>query len=552
MGPGQDHRRGPRAAARAGLQRVSSPPPSAAASDQSDPDPLVVRVLDAPRSLVHAALTDPDHVAAWLAPEGFETPRDTVTVEPWIGGRYDYCLVQAVDGSRFWMRNRIAELAVPRLLVLTSEPMPAHGVPEPITTRIALDDIDGGGRSRTQLTLTRGHAGGGQKLREEVFLADAAVHVQQARDEGREERDDHAPHEAGDEEEQGQGDPDGGGVVGGRAGDAADDLQGCREDVGRRLRDEARQQQEAEGAPPGAADQGRRAAQGRRRALVFDDRDGRGECEAHPEPGQCGRQAQRHQDGERDGSGDRAAASVVEGDPRRRQDGGRGDEGDQCQQAGQEHHPDDRPGPGAGPAPGLAQGETAADHCFFEGGVGQRGLGAREEQRDEEEDQPGAAQDEDHRCDVRAGGVPVVVVVEDVAEGVGRGQPADEREDAGQEDGQAEEGAGHGGVRAPAAGEGGEGAAEDVTEAEALRVEADDAGLRGEGRERGVRAGGVGAAVAVRRWPLAWLAVLWAPARVLRHRSLLCSRPRLISGTPYLAPLCAGMPSWRNVPGEPP
>jgi uncharacterized protein YndB with AHSA1/START domain len=116
--------------------------------------PLVVRVFEAARPLVYAAWTDPDLMAAWCGPEGFVTPRDTVTIEPWTGGRYDYCLVQVDDGSRFWLRSRIVELAAPRLLVFESGPMPEYGVPEPVTTRVALDDVDGGGR-RTRLTLTR-------------------------------------------------------------------------------------------------------------------------------------------------------------------------------------------------------------------------------------------------------------------------------------------------------------------------------------------------------------------------------------------------------------
>jgi uncharacterized protein YndB with AHSA1/START domain len=116
-----------------------------------DPEPLISRHLEAPREAVFDAWTNPDQLAAWWGPSGFEVPRETVTVEPRVGGRYDLCMVQVDDGARFWVRNRIVELDKPHLLVLESDPMPEFGVPEPVVTRIELGDEEG----RTRLSLSR-------------------------------------------------------------------------------------------------------------------------------------------------------------------------------------------------------------------------------------------------------------------------------------------------------------------------------------------------------------------------------------------------------------
>ncbi|MEO3768376.1 SRPBCC domain-containing protein [Streptomyces sp. B8F3] len=129
------------------------------ASPADSTAPLVVRDLPAPPPLVHRAWTDADLLARWIGPRGYTVPRDSVTVEPYVGGRFDYCMVDAAedthdattDRSRHWLRNHITELAAPRLLVLTSAPMPEYGTPDPVTTRIHLTRAPSG----TRLTFTR-------------------------------------------------------------------------------------------------------------------------------------------------------------------------------------------------------------------------------------------------------------------------------------------------------------------------------------------------------------------------------------------------------------
>jgi uncharacterized protein YndB with AHSA1/START domain len=110
----------------------------------------ITREFDAPIELVWEAITDPDHVAHWFGPEGFETPRESIEIDLRIGGRYD--LEMVMGGSPHPVRYTIAELDPPRLLVLTSPPMPEFGIPEQTVTRIELEDL---GRT-TRMTLSDG------------------------------------------------------------------------------------------------------------------------------------------------------------------------------------------------------------------------------------------------------------------------------------------------------------------------------------------------------------------------------------------------------------
>jgi uncharacterized protein YndB with AHSA1/START domain len=124
---------------------------------------LITRIFDAPRDLVFHAWTDPDQVAQWFGPEGFETPRETVEIDLRVGGRFELAMVQKGTGARFPLRYKIVELDPPRLLVLRCEPMPELGLHEPTFTRVELHDHG----DKTRMTLNDGpytearHAEGG-------------------------------------------------------------------------------------------------------------------------------------------------------------------------------------------------------------------------------------------------------------------------------------------------------------------------------------------------------------------------------------------------------
>lgn len=112
----------------------------------------VTRIFDAPRERVFAAWTEPDQVAAWFGPDGFDTPRERVLIEPCVGGRYELVMVRRDTGAEHPVRYEIAELLEPELIVLRSGPMPEMGLPEGTMTRVELRE-DGG---RTRMTLSDG------------------------------------------------------------------------------------------------------------------------------------------------------------------------------------------------------------------------------------------------------------------------------------------------------------------------------------------------------------------------------------------------------------
>ena len=112
----------------------------------------ITRVFDAPRELVFRAWIDPDHVARWFGPAGFDTPREGVEIEPRIGGRYHLRMVDPGSGAEHQIRYEIVELVEPELLVLKSEPMPEAGLHHSTLARIELTDTAG----RTHLKLTDG------------------------------------------------------------------------------------------------------------------------------------------------------------------------------------------------------------------------------------------------------------------------------------------------------------------------------------------------------------------------------------------------------------
>src|SRR5215469_3856224 len=110
----------------------------------------ITRVFDAPRELVFKAWTDPDHVAQWFGPAGFETPRGSVEIDLRLGGRFHLRMVQPGTGRKYPPHYEIVELAEPELLVLASKPNPQLGLHDGTVTRIELEE-DG---DKTRMTLT--------------------------------------------------------------------------------------------------------------------------------------------------------------------------------------------------------------------------------------------------------------------------------------------------------------------------------------------------------------------------------------------------------------
>ena len=103
----------------------------------TDREVRINHVFDAPREAVFDAWTDPDQLTLWWAPEGFHIPRESVVVEPRVGGRFHLDLVES-SGSEWPMRAEILQISPPELIVMRSEPIPEAGIAETVT-RVVLE-----------------------------------------------------------------------------------------------------------------------------------------------------------------------------------------------------------------------------------------------------------------------------------------------------------------------------------------------------------------------------------------------------------------------------
>jgi uncharacterized protein YndB with AHSA1/START domain len=115
-----------------------------------DREVRIDHVFDAPREAVFEAWTDPEQLAVWWAPDGFHIPRESVVVEPRVGGRFHLDIVES-SGTGWPMRAEILEISPPELIVMRSAPIPEAGIAETVT-RVVLE-VEG---SRTRMIITQG------------------------------------------------------------------------------------------------------------------------------------------------------------------------------------------------------------------------------------------------------------------------------------------------------------------------------------------------------------------------------------------------------------
>lgn len=85
---------------------------------------VLTRELDAPRSQVFQAWTDPDRFAAWWGPDGFTTP--ACTIDPRPGGVLHYCM-RSPEGQDFWGKGVYREVVEPGRIVYVDSFADADG-----------------------------------------------------------------------------------------------------------------------------------------------------------------------------------------------------------------------------------------------------------------------------------------------------------------------------------------------------------------------------------------------------------------------------------------
>jgi uncharacterized protein YndB with AHSA1/START domain len=135
----------------------------------------ITRILPAPRALVFAAWTQPEHLKQWSAPQGFTIPVNKGELKP--GGKWRACMVSP-NGEKLWLGGVYRKIVPDKLLSFTHTWEGEEGAPVTLVT-VRLADHPRG----TKLTFTQtgfgsaesraGHAGGWKECLErlDVLLA---------------------------------------------------------------------------------------------------------------------------------------------------------------------------------------------------------------------------------------------------------------------------------------------------------------------------------------------------------------------------------------------
>ena len=114
-------------------------------SNTADRELVIKRVFDAPRELVFAVWTDPEHVAQWWGPNGFSTTIQEMDVRP--DGIWRL-VMHGPDGTDYKNKIVFLEVVKPERLVYKHEP--EEGT-EPVTFETTVTFADRG--DKTEITL---------------------------------------------------------------------------------------------------------------------------------------------------------------------------------------------------------------------------------------------------------------------------------------------------------------------------------------------------------------------------------------------------------------
>jgi uncharacterized protein YndB with AHSA1/START domain len=82
----------------------------------NDHELTITRVFDAPRELVFAAWTNPDHLARWWGPTGFRTSSCTVRLTE--GGQWRTCIIDD-RGTELWASGVYRDIVRPERLAFS-------------------------------------------------------------------------------------------------------------------------------------------------------------------------------------------------------------------------------------------------------------------------------------------------------------------------------------------------------------------------------------------------------------------------------------------------
>ena len=107
-----------------------------------------MRIFDAPRELVFACMTRPEHLTHFWGPQGTTAPSDRIHIELRPGGTFETVMVNDADRSEYLTRAIYLEIVEPELLVWKE-------VDSGMTVRITFAVAD---ENRTQVRIRQSQA----------------------------------------------------------------------------------------------------------------------------------------------------------------------------------------------------------------------------------------------------------------------------------------------------------------------------------------------------------------------------------------------------------
>lgn len=136
--------------------------------DTSDREIVITRVFAAPRELVWKVWTQPEHIAKWWGPRGFDTTVEKLDLR--VGGRSRY-VMHGPDGAKYPVEGVFQEIVPMERIVTTDEfpddfqAPPGVDLPKGIVLTALFEDLG----DKTKLTLRIVHATAEDKKKHEAM-----------------------------------------------------------------------------------------------------------------------------------------------------------------------------------------------------------------------------------------------------------------------------------------------------------------------------------------------------------------------------------------------
>ena len=108
----------------------------------------IIRVFDATREQVFQAWIDPDQLAQWWGPEQLHTPRESIEIDPRVGGIWKATMVMNKGGPEYPVCAEIIRIKVPELIEMREAA--SENFPFETKLKITLEELD----DKTILTIS--------------------------------------------------------------------------------------------------------------------------------------------------------------------------------------------------------------------------------------------------------------------------------------------------------------------------------------------------------------------------------------------------------------